>query len=241
MNVAEHVFNRRFWYFALIYWAGFGLYFVDRQPTGVWLFTQLAPSWVGDAEKERLGVQLVFGSGAALVVLAAMLRTWATAYLHTSVVHDNKLHSNQIVASGPYRFVRNPLYLGGKILTLGFALFASRSGAVVMIVGVTALHLSLIHTEEGRLMATIPESFIEYKSKVPQLFPTPWPRIPPSRAKPQWLQSFVGEAMFWIFAVGAVAFAVTLDGRWMPAVGIGGFLFYTLVIPRIRRRFLPAP
>ena len=53
------------------------------------------------------------------VTLAGLLRTWAAAYLHSDVVHDLKLHSEKLVADGPYRFMRNPLYLGSLMLTIG--------------------------------------------------------------------------------------------------------------------------
>src|SRR5262250_2812371 len=55
----------------------------------------------------------VFGLilGAALLGVAAMLRTWASAYLHAEVVYASEVKTEALVADGPYRRVRNPLYL----------------------------------------------------------------------------------------------------------------------------------
>ena len=61
----------------------------------------------------------MFASGAALVFVAALLRTWATAYLRTEIVHDAPQHAEALVADGPYRYVRNPLYLANLPLIAG--------------------------------------------------------------------------------------------------------------------------
>jgi protein-S-isoprenylcysteine O-methyltransferase Ste14 len=239
MTISEKVFKYRFWFFALIFWVGFSLYGVDRVPAGVALLRVLAPSVNVDTPAGRLYAQLVFGGGAALVVLAALIRTWATAYLHTNVVHDSKLHSEALVASGPYRYVRNPLYLGGALVAFGFALIASRLGAAVMIVGIIALELTLIHAEERLLAAAHPESFAAYRAQVPRLVPSLLPRVPPSSAKPEWGQALAGEAMFWTFAAGTIAFAITLNQWWMIGVGVSGFVFHVFIIPQLMRRFRP--
>ena len=55
-------------------------------------------------------IVILFGS--LLVFLAAGLRTWGAAYLRTEVVHDTAQHSEALVADGPFRYTRNPLYLG---------------------------------------------------------------------------------------------------------------------------------
>lgn len=44
-----------------------------------------------------------------LVGAAAEIRTWATAYLGSEIVFDLNLHTNRLVADGPYRYVGNPL------------------------------------------------------------------------------------------------------------------------------------
>ena len=49
--------------------------------------------------------------GALLVFLSAALRTWGAVYLRTAIVHDTAQHSDALVADGPFRYTRNPLYL----------------------------------------------------------------------------------------------------------------------------------
>ena len=55
--------------------------------------------------------RIVIVAGALLVFLGAGLRTWGAAYLRTEVVHDTAQHSQALVADGPFRYTRNPLYL----------------------------------------------------------------------------------------------------------------------------------
>ena len=50
--------------------------------------------------------------GILLATVAAGLRTWASAYLGASIVKDDAMHGRMLVADGPYRFMRNPLYVG---------------------------------------------------------------------------------------------------------------------------------
>ena len=66
------------------------------------------------------------GLGALFTILAALIRTWDTAYLRSEVVHDSKLHAEGLVADGRFRYARNPFYLGGVLFAIGFGLAASR-------------------------------------------------------------------------------------------------------------------
>ena len=78
--------------------------------------------------------RIVIVAGALLVFLAAGLRTWGAAYLRTEVVHDTAQHSEALVADGPFRYTRNPLYLaslanGGWNWRLSQPLWICFSGA----------------------------------------------------------------------------------------------------------------
>src|SRR5208283_2649470 len=102
--------------------------------------------------------QLMFGAGAALLFLAALLRTWATAYLRTEVVHDASQHSEALVADGPFRFVRNPLYLANLPMAAGIGVMASRLGWFFIVGGVWLFVYRLILREEVGLLQTQGES-----------------------------------------------------------------------------------
>ena len=51
-----------------------------------------------------------------------------------SVVQVAGLHGEEVVAAGPYRWMRNPLYIGTFLHTLALALLMPPSGAVFCII-----------------------------------------------------------------------------------------------------------
>ncbi|HXW55765.1 MAG TPA: isoprenylcysteine carboxylmethyltransferase family protein [Candidatus Cybelea sp.] len=212
------------------FWIAFQLYSVDHRNV-VWAV-------VGRSEHGVLLLRVVLALGALLVALAAAIRTWAAAYLRSSVVHDPTLHAEALVADGPYRHVRNPLYLGTFLMSIGLGLLASRSGFVVLALGAAIRILRLIGREEAELAAQQGEVFREFCRRVPRLWPSLRARIPASGAKALWGQAFRGEAHLWGFFITMLAFAVTLDRRvlWI----LGGASLGLWLLARAAERLKPA-
>jgi protein-S-isoprenylcysteine O-methyltransferase Ste14 len=80
----------------------------------------------------------------------------------------------ELAAVGPYRYVRNPMYIGGFAVILGAGL-ALRSPAIV---GLSALFLLLTHLlvllyEEPVLSGRFGASYLNYKSSVHRWLPRP--------------------------------------------------------------------
>lgn len=215
MQATEFEFRNRFWVIAALFFSGFACSFLDHRNAAGAL-----------AGGNATGVHLVLGAGALLAVLAAAVRTWASAYLHTEVVKDHALHADRLVADGPYRHLRNPLYLGTLLLAVCFGLMASRLGFVVIVGGLLVVVLRLIGREETALSRTQGAAYAEYVARVPRLWPALAPRVPASGARPQWRQAVTGELMMWAFAIGAAAFAATFEPRLLYAFLILGFLGY---------------
>lgn len=152
---------------------------------------------------------ILLAVGTAFTALAALIRTWAGAYLHSSIIHDAGLHGEQLVADGPYRHLRNPLYLGNMFLAVGVGFLASRSGFVVIVLGMLLIVYRLLLREEPTLLASQGESYRRYCDAVPRLWPSLSPRVPASGAKPNWVDGFSGEMMMWAAAVAMAVFTIT--------------------------------
>ena len=187
----------------------------------------------------HLLTHLLFVFATFLVALAALIRTWGAAYLDSSVVHDAKLHTGVLLADGPYRHVRHPLYFAGFLLAPAVALMASRLGFVIIVVGLTLLHIRLAGREDAELAKQHGSVFEEFRRRVPRLWPSIAPRVPSGGAKPRWGQAFRGEAFMWAFAIAMATFAVALNPKPMGIVmGVAmlAFLQQQFVHNRNKRR-----
>jgi protein-S-isoprenylcysteine O-methyltransferase Ste14 len=72
-----------------------------------------------------------------------------------------------IVASGPFRYTRNPMYLGLLVLYVGVTLVMRWPWAAALLVPVfLALHFGVIRPEEQHLETAFGESYRSYRQRV---------------------------------------------------------------------------
>src|SRR5882757_232942 len=78
----------------------------------------------------------------------------------------------KFVAAGPYRFVRNPMYIGGFLVLCGFG-FYERSPAILFfaLLWLLLAHLFVIFYEEPHLRATFGTSYDNYCRSVRRWLP----------------------------------------------------------------------
>jgi len=98
----------------------------------------------------------------------------------------------QVVATGPYRWVRNPIYLAALLVVLGQAwLFMSLP--LLAYAGAMALccHLFVIGYEEPMLRRRFGSAYLDYRNAVPRWVPRPPGRTP--RTAPWADEPGVGE------------------------------------------------
>ena len=153
----------------------------------------------------------VMAAAILCALLAALLRTWATAYLGRGVAHDAALHGERMVADGPYRYVRNPLYLGMWLNMLALAVLMPPGGALFTVAAVAALNGAKARAEECYLTAQCGERYREYRRRVPRFFCAPMPRVPTGGARPRWGDGLLGELYPWGVFVTYVLFASRYD------------------------------
>jgi protein-S-isoprenylcysteine O-methyltransferase Ste14 len=236
MKATPFEFRFRFFILAAIYFLGFAA------PWNYWLHLDSIRTWQLLAAWPARSGWVSFSTATVVVLLlgivwslkGAFLRTWGTAYLSPSVVHDQAMHGEGVIAAGPYRYVRNPLYLGNFIHTLALALLMPPSGAIFCILAISLFQLRLIAAEESFLTTNLGESYTEYCTKVPRLIPALTPRAPASSLQPKWPLAFLGEIYMW----GVVVTFATLGWRYNSILLIKGVLI-SLGLSLIVRAFLP--
>ena len=100
--------------------------------------------------------------GLPVSVLGLALRAWATGHLEKNI---------RLAESGPYGYMRNPLYLGTLLVAGGLAIASRRWLLAVLFAAVFILiYLPVIELEEQHLRKLFP-GFNEYAQRVPVLWP----------------------------------------------------------------------
>ncbi len=140
-----------------------------------------------------LGILLFASAG-------ALLRTWGAAYLGASTVHKGGMEGDRIVASGPYRYTRNPLYLGTILNTVAVCLLMRPEAAFLTLILIVIVQFRLIGREEPYLLSTMGGAYQAYLQEVPRLLPSLRPHGPGNYARPDWRQGILSE----IYVIGCV-------------------------------------
>ena len=207
MRATDWEFKNRAAIFGCIFGFSFFLFSVDHVNATSWLATKLASATGTD---EVLVERTLFSVAALLVVGAALVRTWGSAYLKSEVVYASEIKTATLVADGPYRHVRNPLYFGNVLMALGMGAMGSRLGFVVLQVLILVFNYRLIFREEAEWRAVQGEQYDAFKKAVPRLCPALTPRIPAAGGKANWAAGLRAEGWVWGFALAVALFAITL-------------------------------
>jgi protein-S-isoprenylcysteine O-methyltransferase Ste14 len=106
--------------------------------------------------------------GVVLMVLSIGLILWAAALFRRAGTNIRPyLPSTALVVSGPYRYTRNPMYLGMAGTLLGVAVFlGSITPFVVIFAFMGLIKERFILPEEAKLEAAFGNDYLQYKERV---------------------------------------------------------------------------
>ena len=190
MKATAIEFRLRMWIQIVILFLGFWAPWIGaldlsrRMSTLAWLALEISRTGVGSF---TVAAPIVIVCGAIAAFIGAVLRVWGVAYLGYGVVHHGDMQGRGVTAAGPYRYMRNPLYVGGWFMILAICLLMPPSGALFTVVLLTVHFLRLILGEEAFLAAKLGEPYREYLRAVPRILPRLRSSLPAAPAKPRWL------------------------------------------------------
>ena len=138
--------------------------------------------WAAIAAKTRVAVSIVLAIaacwlssptsasvllGVPLALAGLALRAWAAGHLRKN---------RQLAVSGPYSYVRNPLYIGSLLAGIGLGTSANNGFLIAGILAVFLFWFLPVVTEEEDHIRKILPGYREYESRVRRFVPARSPR-----------------------------------------------------------------
>lgn len=132
---------------------------------GMWLLDHYAPLWqLLNAPWHWTGLGLI---GLALLMDVWSLGLFFRAHTTFNPIHPERTHA--LVTSGPYRYTRNPMYVGMLIILAGWGIYlGSLTPFLLLPLFVVVLTYQQILPEERILTAKFGEAYRAYQARVPR-------------------------------------------------------------------------
>lgn len=93
-------------------------------------------------------------------------------FLRRKPLENLGARTEPFIPTGPYRWVRNPMYFAALMLPVGLGVLFSSLSFLLWGLALLAWVLILVRREEEELEALFGDSYRNYKRQVPMLFPT---------------------------------------------------------------------
>jgi len=204
-----------------------------RISTLEWLALQMGRSGIVTF---ATAVPIVIVFGTVLAALAAALRVWGTAYLGSDIMQHGEMQARGVVATGPYRYVRNPLYLGTWLMMVAISLLLTPSGALFLVVVSAFFFVRKILGEEAFLANKLGEPYQQYLHAVPRILPRLRAAIGPASARPRWIIAIVTELM----PIGTLITMAAVPWTYDNIAALDGILI-SFVVSLVVRGLMKSP
>lgn len=182
--------------------------------------------------------------GITIAVLAVSIRIWASSYDWQNIASDKPQAETGLLTAGPYTYTRNPIYLGGILMTVALNLgLGSPLAFFTMTLPTILLHIWQAKHEEKFLALNAKTTFEKYKRKVPMFIPSPWKKYD----KPQGtfnlkkgIKHDIGPTSgVLIFIAILVIFAKGLEfNPWQAGILLGASVLLSFIMIFIAQKFI---
>ena len=147
--------------------------------------------------------------GILLIILGEAIRVWAAGHLQ-----KNEL----LTVTGPYAYVKNPLYMGSILITTGFCILANNIYILAACTFAFCFHYIPYKKkmEADRLRRIFGKEFDDYDQKVPEYVPR---RTPYSDKKASWqFNAFVENSEEGILLLNVIGVLLILSKPYWGAI-----------------------
>ena len=166
---------------------------------------------------------------------ASFLRIWSGSVLTSKRMMSFEVKTDALLSAGPYRIVRNPIYLADLVAFTGFALCLPPIGLLLPVL--LFLHYTqLIGYEEISLRREFGRDYAIYRGRVPRLLPDPGGLRRLGTALGEITVTRDGirhNALYLLFIPGFVLAAATGRLVWAVAVGLPAVVDWAIVHTKI--------
>lgn len=145
-------------------------------------------------------------TGVLLVFAGLVVRAWAAGTLRKQ---------RELATTGPYAYVRHPLYVGSFLMMVGFGMLIHDPISLWVVAGPVAwIYWQAIKSEEQQIARLFPKRWPEYSASVGRLLPRRFslPRFE-NWSLAQWMRN--SEYRAWIGSAVALV-AIKVWQVWMP-------------------------
>ena len=194
-------YRRRSIVFGMIYFLGFAVGGVSSKPQHGYV-----PSVVQLGS--RFGSNCIFGLlifGVVLTALCFLLRLSGSSYLSAGVVWNDNARTDALLVRGPFRYTRNPLYLGNLLMAIGIGLMAPIGGWIFIALATGIFIWMLARHEEAGLRERYGAAYARYAATVPWLLPRLTPAPATGDAEASLRQGLLSELLTGAVLLGMIA------------------------------------
>lgn len=112
--------------------------------------------------------------GIVFVLLGEFLRLWGVSIAGSETRTTKEVGGSNLITSGPFAYVRNPLYLGNIIIYLGVGVMSYASFPSLTLITLLYFifqYFMIVSLEEEHLLNVYGDEYKQYKNYVPKFLP----------------------------------------------------------------------
>lgn len=168
-----------------------------------------------------LALGLIFGeptvtslvAGALVAAVGEGIRFWGVGHASSETRVTGSVGGSRLVVSGPFAYVRNPLYVGNILMYTGLGVMANVPWLIVATIAWFLFQYSMIVSREEQYLATaFRDEYARYTANVHRFVPRLTPYEPGATQRIDWSMAAASERR--TFQAFAIASALVV-AKWL--------------------------